>query len=76
MRKIYVDSLGRLILPKKYVNVYPLRITTPWVKRIVYHKKGSLQESEVIYLNKKSKPYIEDGLIKINDEVYQLEVKT
>ena len=74
MRKLYIDSTGELILPKKYLNKYPLRITTAWTKTIIYHKKSSLWKSEVTYCNTKNKPYIEDGLIKINDEVYQLEL--
>jgi len=74
MRKLYVNSAGKLILPKKYIGVYPLKITTAWEKTIIYHKKDSLWENEVVYYNTKNKPYIEEGLIKINDEIYQLEI--
>jgi len=72
MKKVYIDGFGKLILPKKYRNKYPLRIITSWVKRIVYHKKDSFDETDVIYFNRKSKPYVKEGLIKINDDIYQL----
>jgi len=75
MKKVYVDGFGKLILPKKYINVYPLIITTTWAKTIIYHKKGkkgSFDKSEVIYFNTKNTPYVKEGLIKINDDIYQL----
>jgi len=74
MDKMLLYTDGSFILPKKYVNKYPIKITTSWIKMIIYHKKGSFFESIVVYHAPKNKPYIEEGLIKINDDIYQIEL--
>jgi len=75
MKKVYISSTGEITLPKKYVGVYPLRITTFYMKQIIYHKKGFLYESSVTYTNMRKKPYIDHGLIKINGDIYKLELR-
>ena len=39
-------------------------------------QKVSLFETEVIYYNSKSKPYVGEGLIEINGEIFKLEKKS
>ena len=75
IKKVFVNSDNTLEIPKKFSNTYPLKITTSWWKRIIYHKKDSLFETEVIYYNSKSKPYIDEGLVEINGEIFKLEKK-
>ena len=71
MKTIQVYPDGHFVLPNKYSNIYPLRITTAWVKIFIYHKKDSPFESQVIY-HAQHKPYIPEGLVKINDDTYRL----
>ena len=75
MRKIKVYSDGKIDLPKKYANTYPLKITTAWVKIFIYHKKDALFETQIFYYAPKNKPYMPEGLIKINNDLYQIDIK-
>jgi len=73
-KTIYINlNNGEMILPKKYRNKSPLTIRTFDLVSVYYHKEGELWETHVFYPNRKGD--VKRGFIKINGELYKLELK-